>query len=121
MLFGVNTFSPFPVSIAPTPGGGAVLAFQGGDGTGYYMTYSPTGDGPWAAARPLFATGNPSLLSPPQVATGVCGAVAELVLVGAFPGTDDVQVTAFDGSVWGTVTTLSGTIGSSYAAIATLP
>jgi hypothetical protein len=110
-----TVFTPNPVALAPLPGGGALLVYQGANGEGYFETYDGS---TWTAPQPLVATSNPTLASPPQVAAGVCGTDAVVVL--AESGTP-LSVMTLTGGTWSTPVSISGTSGATYGAIATQP
>jgi hypothetical protein len=115
--------SPYPVSITEIAGspGRAVVVYEGADAHAYFSTYDPTRGLPWSPKQPLIPGGGPPVLSPPQLASGVCGDEAELVLAGALLGTaDNVQVWSLAGGAWTATAALSG-MGATFAAIATSP
>jgi hypothetical protein len=113
-----TVFTPNTVAIAPLPNGAALLVYEGNNGQAYFTTYDPTSATPWTAAAPLFASGNPTVTSPPQIATGVCGTVAVLVLA---TSNANLAVTTFMGTGWTPLSPIAGTSGATYAAIATQP
>lgn len=68
-------------ALAPLPGGGAVLAFQGTDQRIYTAQLS-AGDMPtWSKVEMGLSGVNPTLKAPPAVARGAKGAQAELIYV----------------------------------------
>jgi hypothetical protein len=109
-------FSVSPVSVAPLSGGRAALAFLGTDGKGYFSLFDPSLPAPWTAPAPVDASA--VLASPPQIASGICGAdaVAAYVTVGG-----SVEIATLSGGVWSSPEALQGAPRSTYAAIATLP
>jgi hypothetical protein len=113
-----TVFTPNTVAIAPLANGAAVLVYEGQNGQPYYTTYSPTSATPWATVSPLFASGNPTLSSPPQIAPGVCGAQAVLVLASSGA---PLEVTTLVGGSWSAPSPVAGTSGAMFAAIATQP
>jgi hypothetical protein len=118
LVHDATVFTPNTVAIAPLANGAALLVYEGMNGQPYFTTYNPTSATPWSAAVPLFSTGNPTLTSPPQIAAGVCGALAVLVLAQT---SSDLAVSTFTGSAWSALTLVSGTSGATFAAIATQP
>jgi hypothetical protein len=68
-------------SLAPLPGGGALLAYRGTDQRLYTARLS-TGDAPtWSTPVSGAGSGNPLLLVPPAVTRGGKGAEAEMIYV----------------------------------------
>jgi hypothetical protein len=101
-------------ALAALPGGKAVLAWQGSSPSyAYVSTYDPAAG--WSA--PVAASSD-TLLSPPSVAPGVCGADAVMASVAAGGA---VQVTTLSGGSWGAPVPIAGATGMQWAAIAALP
>jgi hypothetical protein len=73
-----NAVTTQRVGLAPLPGGGAILAFQGSDGDVDWSLYS---GGAWSAVAPL-SSPNASTTTPPAVTHGVAGDTAEIAYVG---------------------------------------
>lgn len=111
---GAIAYSSTSPSLAALPGGKAVLAWQGSSPAHPYVsTYDPASG--WTAPIPV---SNDTLLSPPSVAPGVCGADAVLTYV-ATGGA--VQVLTLSGGSWGTPAPIAGASGMQWAAIAVQP
>ncbi len=101
-------------ALVALPGGKALLAWQGSSTPyPYVSTYVP-GTG-WTA--PLAATAD-SLVSPPSVAAGACGADAVMAYVKS-GGT--VQIVTSTGGAWGTPVAVAGATGMSWVAVASAP
>jgi hypothetical protein len=101
-------------SLAALPNGGAILAWQGSTPAyPYVSTYSAAGG--WTAP---VAASTDTLLSPPAVAPGVCGASAALAYVKAGGA---VEVVTSSGSAWGTPAAITGATGMQWVAVAAVP
>jgi hypothetical protein len=111
-----QVFAVEPVNMVALPGGEAMLAFRGTDNKGYSLRYTP-GATPWGAPTPI---GNPNvdIASPPSVAVGAGGFVAELGYVAASDGS--AHHVRHDATGWGAATQVGGT-GLSHVAIASGP
>jgi hypothetical protein len=108
-----NCLTHDPVGLAPLPSGGAILAFRGEDMKLYWSLYS---GGAWSTVAP-FATPNVSVATPPAVAHGVGGGVAEM----AFVQIDGMAYHArLTGSTW-SAPVLVGGASLSGVAIASAP
>jgi hypothetical protein len=102
-------------ALAALPGGKAVLAWQGGSSPAYaYVSIYDPASG-WTA--PIAASSD-TLLSPPSVAPGVCG--AQVVMAYAKTG-GTVQVVTMSGGAWGTPVPIAGASGMQWAAVAVQP
>ena len=101
-------------SLAALPGGGAVLAWQGGSPAYPYVSVYTAGSG-WSAPQAVSAD---TLASTPSVAPGICGATLALAYVKA-DGT--VAFTSASGGPWTTPELLPGATGMTWAALATSP
>jgi hypothetical protein len=111
---GAIAFTGFAPSLAALPGGGAVVAWQGGapSYSGYASVFSGSA---WTAPVAIDAA---AVAAPPAVAAGVCGATA----VAAFVDTSgQVQVATLGGSTWSAPTAISGATGMNSVAIASIP
>ncbi len=108
-----NTFSQ--VSLAALPDGGVVLVYEGEDSYPYSAVYTAS-TGSWSAPAAVYAGGG-KLLSPPSVATGVCGYAAVAALVES----EGVDLVPLSSGAWATPTTVAGLTGVSFASIATQP
>jgi hypothetical protein len=101
-------------ALAALPNGGAILAWQGsGPAYPYVSTYSAASG--WTA--PVTASTD-TLLSPPTVAPGVCGAGAALAYVKTGGA---VEVVTSSGGTWGTPEAISGATGMQWVAVAAVP
>ena len=101
-------------ALAALPNGGAILAWQGSSPAyPYVSTYSAAGG--WTAP---VAASTDTLLSPPAVAPGVCGASAALAYVKTGGA---VEVVASSGSAWGTPEAIAGATGMQWVAVAAVP
>ena len=67
------------VSLAPLAAGGAVLSWRGTDMLLYTSLFSAGSPGAWSVPTTGVPGSNPTLVSPPAVATGASGAQAELL------------------------------------------
>jgi hypothetical protein len=111
---GAVAYSSTTPSLAALPGGKAVLAWQGSSPAhGYVSTYDPASG--WTAPLPVSSD---TLVSPPSVAPGVCG--ADAVMTYAATG-GAVQVVTLSGGSWGTPVPIAGATGMQWAAIAAHP
>ena len=109
---GVVAYANDPVTIAALAGGGAVLAYLGGDGKPYF---SRLASGTWSAPATIAAG---TALSVPSIAPGVCGDDALVTWVGSAGG---VSVARLSGTTWSAPIAIAGATGMTYAAIATRP
>jgi hypothetical protein len=101
-------------ALAALPNGGAILAWQGSSPAyPYVSTYSAAGG--WTAP---VAASTDTLLSPPAVAPGVCGASAALAYV-KIGGV--VEVVTVSGGTWGTPEAIAGATGMQWVAVAAVP
>jgi hypothetical protein len=100
-------------ALAALPNGGAILAWQGGSPAyPYVSTYTASG---WTAP---VAVSSDTLVSPPALSPGVCGADAVMAYVKT-GGT--VEVVTTTGGTWATPAAISGATGMQWAAVATVP
>lgn len=108
-----------PVSLAALPNGRAVLLYRGAgtDKSPYFSLFDPTASTAWTAPAPLVTPANPQLSSPPVAAAGVCGVDA----VAAYAGASGVQIVRLTGSTWSQPSSVPGTSGANFVAIATSP
>jgi hypothetical protein len=112
-----SIFSDEPVALASMSAGRALLAFRGSDGMAYVLTYDPAANPLWSAAGGI-DTPNIAVASPPAVAPGGVGALAELAYVETAGGAvGHVRLTT---SGWTTPTTVGGS-NLTHVAIATAP
>jgi hypothetical protein len=116
MVVDTTVFSPNPVSLAALPSGKAILLYEGGNGQPYFSAYGGTGALPWSSVQAMFSTANPSLSSPPSVATGVCGNDAVATFVAS---TGDVYVSNWVSGAWTMPVMITN--GATFAAIGTHP
>ena len=101
-------------SLAALPGGKAILAWQGSSpASPYVSSYDPASG--WSAPA---AASSDTILSPPSVAAGVCGATAALAYVKT-GGT--VSVVTANAGAWGTPQAISGATGMTWTALASRP
>lgn len=104
-----------PMALAPLPGSGALLAYEGTDGYLYTSTLSGTA---WSTPAAPF-TSSTAVISTPALATGIGSASAEMVYL---DGSGALWHTRLTGSGWSTPTAVaSGTSGFTYVAIASGP
>ena len=101
-------------ALAALPNGEAILAWQGGSPAYPYVSRYTAGAG-WTAPTPA---SNDTLVSPPSLAPGVCGADAVLAYVKTGGA---VQVVTTTGGVWGTPQAIAGATGMQWTAIAAIP
>jgi hypothetical protein len=101
-------------ALAALPNGGAVLAWQGSSPAYPYVSTYTAASG-WTA--PVTASTD-TLLSPPAVAPGVCGADAALAYVKTGGA---VEVVTSTGGTWGTPEAIGGATGMQWAAVAAVP
>ena len=100
------------VSLAPLPGGGAILAFRGQDQNLYWTVYA---GGAWSVVAP-FSTPNVSIARPPAVTHGIAGDAAEI----AFIESDGKAYHArLVGSTWSAPVAVGGTALNGVAIVAT--
>jgi hypothetical protein len=114
---GRYAFATQPVSMAPLPGGGAVLVYIGEDGHPYASVFTAGGDPAWSDPAPVY-TNHHGIASTPTVATGVCGFDAVAAFV---EDTVGVLLVTLKGQTWGAPTIVSGTSALAYATVATAP
>jgi hypothetical protein len=114
VLVGPNAFSPSAPTLTAIDGGGALLAWKGGDGHGYGSVYSASASTAWSTPAQITAD---SLTSAPAIARGVCGDDAEA----AYVSNGTVYTTHFAGGAWTTPAPLPGEAGILSLAIATSP
>jgi hypothetical protein len=101
-------------ALAGLPNGGAILAWMGGTPAyPYVSTYTPGGG--WSAP---VAVSSDTLVSPPAVATGVCGATAVMAYVKTGGA---IEVVTTSGGVWETPQAIAGAGGMQWVAVATVP
>lgn len=98
-----DAFTNDVVALAPTPSGGAVLAFRGLNTMLYTSVYSP-GNGSWSAPQ-SFGT---SVNAPPALARGIGGNDAEMVLVAG----GEAKHASLSAGIWSATTTLGATNGA---------
>ena len=118
-LIDPNAFTNYPVALAAMPGGQLVMVYEGSNLAPYFSLFSPTPTAAWTPPAALVAS-NPTLPSPPAVASGVCGYDAVAVYAGGGP----VQVVTLSLGTWSAPSSLTGgvgTTGATYAAVATSP
>jgi hypothetical protein len=101
-------------AIAALPNGGAILAWQGSSPAYPYVSTYTAASG-WTA--PVTASTD-TLLSPPTVASGVCGAEATVAYVKTGGAVEVVTSTA---GTWGTPEAISGATGMQWVAVAAVP
>ncbi len=113
-VYGTTAYTGFTPTLAPLPGGGAIVVWQGGNNMAYASTYTAGSD--WTAPAQIPST--TTVVSAPAVAPGVCGASVTVayVLTGG-----QVEVTSLVGSTWSTPAAISGATGMQSVAIATSP
>jgi predicted heme/steroid binding protein len=100
-------------ALAALPSGGAILAWQGSSPAyPYVSTYSAAG---WTAP---VAVSSDTLLSPPSVAPGVCGADAVMAYVKTGGA---VTVVTTSGGTWATPQPIAGATGMQWVAVAAVP
>jgi hypothetical protein len=109
---GVVAYANDPVTMAAMPGGGAVLAYLGGDGKPYFSRFTA---GTWSAPATIAAG---TVLSVPSIAPGVCGDDAIAAFVGS---AGDVNIASLRGATWSAQAPIPGATGMKYAAVATRP
>ncbi|MDI1451289.1 hypothetical protein QHF85_45020, partial [Polyangium sp. 6x1] len=103
-------------SLAPLPGGGALLAYRGTDQRLYWARLS-AGDSPaWSVPTQGAGGGNPVLLAPPAITRGGKGGEAEMIYA---DNLSSVYSTRLVGGAW-LAPTFAGS-ASGRIAIATLP
>lgn len=113
-IYGTTAYTGFTPTLAPLPGGGAIVVWQGGNNMAYTSTYA-AGSG-WTAPAQIPSTA--TVVSAPAVAPGVCGAsaIVAYVLTGG-----QVEVTSLTGATWSTPSAIAGATGMQSVAIATSP
>lgn len=111
-----NSYTDEAPGLTALPGGEAYLVFRGTDGKPYTSWYQPSNNPPWSAPKAVAAV-NPTVLSPPSVAPGIDGHVAELAYVGS---DGKAYHASFDGTAWSAPTSVAGP-GLSHVALATSP
>ncbi len=107
-----NSLTGARVALAPLPGGGAILAFQGTDSNLYWSLYSSSA---WSAVAP-FASPNVAVDTSPAVTHGIGGDVAEIAYVSG----GMVYHARLTGSTFGAPVLVGGT-GVKGVAIASSP
>jgi hypothetical protein len=112
-MSGAIAITGYTPSLAALPGGGAMVVFQGFDNTPYASTYT-AGSG-WTQPTQIATS---TLVSPPVVAQGLCGASAIAAFV---PTGGQVQVATFTGTTWSSPAAITGATGMQSVAIATSP
>jgi hypothetical protein len=100
-------------ALAALPNGGAILAWQGSSPAYPYVSMYTAGE--WTA--PVAASAG-TLLSPPSVAPGVCGADATLAYVKTG---GDVEVVTTSGGAWAAPQAIAGATGMEWVAVAAVP
>lgn len=101
-------------SLAPLPGGKAILAWLGASPAYAYVSSYDPGAG-WTAPM---AVSSDTLAAPPSVAAGICGAMASV----AYAKTDGtVAVTSTTGGPWSTPQLVAGATGMTSVALASAP
>jgi hypothetical protein len=101
-------------ALAALANGGAILAWMGGTPAyPYVSTYTPGGG--WTAP---VAVSSDTLVSPPAVARGVCGASAVMAYVKTGGA---IEVVTTSGGVWGTPEAIAGAGGMQWVAVASVP
>jgi hypothetical protein len=111
-----SALSNDPPALAPLSNGRAALVYRGQNGQPYFSTFDPARAVAWSAPAALVPSGNPTLASPPSIATGVCGDDAVAVYVEAGGA---VKATRFVGGAW--VAPVAAGSGATFAAVATRP
>jgi len=111
-----NAFTNDPLALAPLPGGKALLVFRGTDQKPYFSTWD--GASTWTAPAPVVTNANPSVLSAPSIAPGVCGADAIIAWAESGGG---VRWSTFTSGTFSSPQSLAGTSGAKSVAVATLP
>jgi len=101
-------------ALAALPNGGAILAWQGSSPAYPYVSTYAAASG-WTAP---VAVSSDTLLSPPAVAPGICGADAALAYVKTGGA---VEVVTTTGGTWGTPETIAGATGMQWVAVAAVP
>jgi hypothetical protein len=101
-------------ALTPLPNGGAILAWQGSSPAYPYVSTYTAASG-WTAP---VAVSSDTLLSPPAVAPGVCGADAALAYVTTAGA---VEVVTTTGGTWGTPEAIAGATGMQWVAVAAVP
>jgi hypothetical protein len=113
-LVGATAFSPNAPTLTAIAGGGALLAWKGGDGHGYGSVYAPSASPSWSTPQQVTAS---QLSLAPAIAPGVCGDDAEA----AYVSNGTIYTTHFAGGAWTTPAPLAGAAGVVSLTIATLP
>ena len=104
-----------PMALAPLPGSGALLAYEGTDGNLYTAAFDGTS---WATPAAPFTLGT-AVESPPALAAGIGTAMAEMVYLDTSGALWHTRLT---GAGWSSPTAVgSGTTGFTYVAIASGP
>jgi hypothetical protein len=111
---GTIAYSGSAPSLAALPGGGAVVAWQGGAPAYPYASTYASG-GTWSAPA---AIAQVSVAAPPSVATGVCGATA---VAGFAQTTGELDVATLTGTTWSAPLAITGASGMQSVAIASSP
>jgi hypothetical protein len=101
-------------ALAALPNGGAILAWQGSSPAYPYVSTYAAASG-WTA--PVAVSGD-TLLSPPAVSPGVCGADAVLAYVTT---AGEVEVVTTSGGTWATPQAIAGATGMQWVAVAAVP
>jgi hypothetical protein len=116
MLVDVNAFSNDPITLAPLPGGKALLVFRGSDKKPYFSTWD--GASAWTAPAPVVAQNDPVILSAPSAAPGVCGADAVVAWAESGGG---VKYATFTAGTFSAPQSVGGTGGAKFVAVGTIP
>jgi hypothetical protein len=113
-MVSTNAFTPAAPTLTSMSGGGALLAWQGGDGAGYESVYTPGSAVAWSTPAQLTAA---QVASAPSLAPGVCGDDA----VAAYLSSGLVYTTHFAGGAWTAPAALPAGSGATAVSIATAP
>jgi hypothetical protein len=111
---GNSAYTGYTPSVAALPGGGAVVAWLGGNNMPYASIYA-AGSG-WSAPAQIAAR---TLVSAPAIAQGVCGAQVMAAFVETSGGQVDVSTLA--GVTWSSPTSIAQATSMQSVAIASSP
>jgi hypothetical protein len=112
-MVSTNAYTPSAPTLAALSGGGALVAWQGGDGEGYESEYTET-TASWSSPAPLAAA---QVASAPSLARGVCGDDA----IAAYVSGGLVYTTHFAGGAWSAPSAFPAGSGAAAVSIATTP
>jgi hypothetical protein len=112
-MVNADAFTPAAPTLTALSGGGALVAWQGGNGEGYESVYDGT-NGSWSSPAQLTAA---QVASAPSLAQGVCGDDA----IAAYVSGGLVYTTHFAGGAWSVPSAFPAGSGSTAVSIATAP